>query len=312
MKRKVVRHGSSTLTISLPKKWTGLHGIGQGDELEVVQKGPSLMIGSDLKPAIKKISINLTGTGKLLHRTIAAIYKSGFDKVTIQYGSSDELELIQDTVYRYCHVFEITKISKNQVDIQSISNLTPTHLDEMLIRMQKSIMEIGNTSLQGIKSNDYEALSQIILKDKMVDRYCAFGSRIINKGWELDYPPGPLYLILDQTEIAADIFKVINQYVIDNKPKISSKIISFLSEIIEFMSFQFNLINDLNMHKLRQLSILELSIKQQIDFLCGSEKQDIKLLVYITDLFETVFEMKSAIICLNICKAKDLKDTVSS
>ena len=33
MKRKIVKHGSSTLTVSLPNKWAKIHGIESGDEV---------------------------------------------------------------------------------------------------------------------------------------------------------------------------------------------------------------------------------------------------------------------------------------
>ena len=44
MKRKVVKHGQNTLTVSLPSKWCRAHGIKQGDEIEVEEKGPLIQL----------------------------------------------------------------------------------------------------------------------------------------------------------------------------------------------------------------------------------------------------------------------------
>ena len=44
MKRKVIQIADSTQLVSLPRKWTIKNGIKKGDELEIVEKGPKLIV----------------------------------------------------------------------------------------------------------------------------------------------------------------------------------------------------------------------------------------------------------------------------
>jgi len=46
MKRKIVQHGSSSLTITLPIKWVEKFGLKKGGELNVEENGPTLLIST--------------------------------------------------------------------------------------------------------------------------------------------------------------------------------------------------------------------------------------------------------------------------
>ncbi len=60
MKRKVVKHGPSTLIVSLPVKWTKNNGINPGDELEVDQIGKKLIISTESTPESRTTEIDIT------------------------------------------------------------------------------------------------------------------------------------------------------------------------------------------------------------------------------------------------------------
>lgn len=298
MRRKIVKHGNSTLTVSIPQKWAKEHNIKQGDELNLDEKPHSIVLTTDIRVPEKELEIDLSGTAHMLHRAIAALYKGGYDKLSIKYRNSEELDRIQDTIYKYCHVYEITGIDKDCVHIKAISQLKPKHFDQMLERMCLASMNIARGSLESMKNNDYEQLAKFIIKDNLVDRYAAYCSRIINKGWELDYRKGPLYYILDATEIASDIFKTLNSEIIAKKPKLSREFLEFLQKTIDMMEIMFNMISSFNIYRVKEIGQRESDIRKSIDELC--EKEDPKIAAYAINLFETVFEMKSAVMALNI------------
>ena len=43
--RKIVQHGSSSLTVTLPKKWVEKNNLKKGNEIKVDEKGTYLVIG---------------------------------------------------------------------------------------------------------------------------------------------------------------------------------------------------------------------------------------------------------------------------
>ena len=58
MKRKVVLHGPSTLTISLPYSWIRKFNIKKGQELNVEECGKELVIKIEEEPNLEKREIN--------------------------------------------------------------------------------------------------------------------------------------------------------------------------------------------------------------------------------------------------------------
>jgi len=44
MKRRVIKQGNNTLTITLPRKWASSANIKAGDELDIIEEGDNLKI----------------------------------------------------------------------------------------------------------------------------------------------------------------------------------------------------------------------------------------------------------------------------
>lgn len=301
MRRKINRVGQNTLTVSLPTKWVKKIGLKQGDELELSEEGRNLIIGSTIKPKKFKINVDLSDSGTMLNRVIAAIYKAGFTEASIYYKTSKELDIIQSTVYRSCHVWEIMNVKKNNVDIHSISELNPERFEQILRKMVYAVSTIAKETYEAIENNDYEQLSNIILKDQIVDRHSDYCRRIINRGFELEFKRyGPLYSIPEQMEIAADVFKIINKEIIDNKIKLGKDQMKLFFEINKLIDMINEMIFDFNIEKIKILGKQEIKIRKMIDEISKKSVKHIKIFVYLVNLFETIFELKSAIITLHI------------
>jgi phosphate uptake regulator len=307
MKRKVNRVGQNTLTVSLPSTWAREHGIKPGDEIEVAEDGSNLVMGSVVSPREMEISVDLTDAGVMLNRIAVAIYKAGFDKANITYNTPKELEIIQNAIYRSCHVFEIMNVRKNVIEIKAISELDPNDFNDVLRKMSHAIITIAKETYEAIKVLNYQELENLILKDQVVDRHTDFCRRIINKGYEIDYKlRAPLYSIAETTEIAADKFKIIGREVIKNKSKPGPEIMHLFAEINKLIEAFYNLLFDFSIEKVKDFGRMETKVRDEIDLLCRKERRDIKILAYLITTFEMVFEMKSALITMH---AADLVTT---
>ncbi len=301
MKRKVNLVGTNTLTISLPTQWAKTHGIKKGDELDVVDDGPILNIGSKHKPQFLEVKLDLSGTGVMLNRAIVAIYKAGYDRALVSYESPEELNLIQETVYRSCHTYEIMGIRKNMVEIKAISGLDPYLFEQVLRKMAHSIITIAKELHEAAKNEDYEELSNIILQNWVMDRHTDYCRRIINKGYQLNYKRiSPLYLIAEQTEIAADILKRICHILIDKKTVLGKEILDFHSKLIALMEDMYNAVFDFKIETIKNIGLKETKIRNEIIQLCDKEKNNTMVLSYFICFFEIIFEMKSAVLTLHL------------
>src|SRR3989338_5785197 len=98
MKRRVIKQGNNTLTITLPRKWAEKHGIKAGEEIEVEEKSETLLISSSNGKQIATKEIDLSDFGPLIPRVIYALYKKGYDKIHLQFSDKSALPLIQSAM----------------------------------------------------------------------------------------------------------------------------------------------------------------------------------------------------------------------
>ena len=80
MKRKVIKQGNNTLTITLPKKWTTRYHVKAGDELDLYEKDRGLIIGEHKGVTEQKTELDVSGLDRstiliLLQGLTACCYK---------------------------------------------------------------------------------------------------------------------------------------------------------------------------------------------------------------------------------------------
>lgn len=303
MKRKVNKIGPSTLMVSLPSKWAKLQGIKAGDEIDLTEEESRVIISKEIVPRKLEINIDLSDSGVMLNRIIAAIYKSGFDYARITYNTPQELEVIQNTVYRACHVYEIMNVKENVVEIKAISQLDQNQFKQVLRKMAQAFITIAKEAYESIKAEDYKNLENLPLKDQTVDRHTDFCRRVINRGGETGYKlTAPLYVIVEETEIAADIFKTIVKDIIKNKSSLSPELLQLFQNITTLIERLYDLLFDFKIEKVKSFGILEVKIRKEVEKLCSTGSKNILVLAYLINLFETVFEMKSAVLTMHLAE----------
>ena len=70
MKRSVIQLAGKTLLVSLPSKWARNCGVRKGEDIEVEERGKSLVITTEKPADIEKKEIVLKGEEGLIRRTI--------------------------------------------------------------------------------------------------------------------------------------------------------------------------------------------------------------------------------------------------
>ena len=84
MKRKVIQLAGKTLLVSLPIKWAKKYGIKKGNEVEVEERGKSLLIATEKAVSMEKKEIVLSGPEEFIRRVISAEYKKGVSEITFK------------------------------------------------------------------------------------------------------------------------------------------------------------------------------------------------------------------------------------
>src|SRR3989344_3919364 len=95
IKRKVVLHGPSTLTISLPTKWIKKHGVKKGDELEVEEFDKILKVSTDREYSpVRSIKVDLNNLSEdAIKSILAVLHKSGYDEIEVDFKDANTLKI---------------------------------------------------------------------------------------------------------------------------------------------------------------------------------------------------------------------------
>jgi phosphate uptake regulator len=201
MKRKIIKQGHNTFTITLPSKWTQSLNIKPGDEVEVVENNSSLIINSKQHFNEKKTAIDITGMSvPMIWRFFQSAYREGHNEIKIIYDPSKKLyqsalnyytsqfeysrmgekppekpilEMIQQLVDRFIGI-EIMDHGENEVTIREMGDLTSKEFDNSLRRIFLLILELFDTLIELIKCNkvgDIGVCKTLHQMDINVDRF---------------------------------------------------------------------------------------------------------------------------------------------
>ncbi|MFH1174916.1 MAG: AbrB/MazE/SpoVT family DNA-binding domain-containing protein [archaeon] len=250
MKRKVIRQGHNTLTITLPSKWAQRQNIRPSDELELLEQGNMLLVNGKGSLQEKTASIDITNfTIPLLWRYFQSAYRAGCDEIKIVYDQSKKeyedafhyytthfeyanlgekvpsktaLSLIQSVVDRFLNI-AIINSGKGYCIIREMGEPTMKEFDHSLRRIFIVIFQMFDRIIEVIKENDigHTAIcKEIHTMDLNVDKFVDYCCRIMNKTTDFsDSKKSLMFSTLFLMELMADEFKYIGKHLaVSKKP----------------------------------------------------------------------------------------------
>ncbi len=63
MRRKIIKQGHNTLTITLPSKWAKNFNLKSGDEIEIIERDNGLFLSTEKKQESNKVQIDINDMG---------------------------------------------------------------------------------------------------------------------------------------------------------------------------------------------------------------------------------------------------------
>lgn len=226
MKRRVVQHGPSTLTISLPSRWVKERGVQKGDELSIdsVKEGLYLTVERNIRPESKHVDVR--GLDLIIPKVIAALYKGGHDDVTVEYETPEELSHIHSWIKGGSVGFEIVDESTSTVHIRKVSELSAEEFKPMFRRLFHFLTNTATDSIDAARRRDYEACRSLVMRDESINKLADFCRRIVNKQQQRQYQnETALYHVIEELEKLGDNYKHINEHIAKEKSPLSSDLL---------------------------------------------------------------------------------------
>jgi phosphate uptake regulator len=208
MKRKLIQHGLSSLTLSLPRKWVVANGLKKGVEVEVDEVKGGIIISLEKSYQKKKIELDVSGANPMIRRMIGAAFKSGYDEIDIFFSSFEELKAIQELVREQFTGFEIVNQSRDRIVVKNLSKDSFEQFDEVLRRFFSIVNNISSESASALERGEVDWLKGTALLKIESDKCADYLRRAINRGADTGFErAAPLYTIIEQLEKVVDRYR---------------------------------------------------------------------------------------------------------
>ena len=268
MKRKVIKQGHNTLTITLPSKWAKDRGVRAGDEIDIAEQEKSLVINTEGNGAIpSSTTIDIAGmSAPLIWRYISSAYRAGYDEIAVigigsgrktlysafSYNTLDYLrngthpktagldmspmETVSACINRLIGV-EIIDQKPNYCLVKDMSEVSDKEFKNALRRIFILLQTEAESIKEGFRGKA-DSLKSIHIVDTNLDRFEDFCFRVLNKkGYTTMRKTSTMHSLVFTLEMIGDEFKKIAVHMLEDNGRYTEKI----KEIFKTMAGQLEL-----------------------------------------------------------------------
>lgn len=235
--RKIVQHGSSSLTITLPIKWINRNKLHKGEEIKITEKGSYLIVGGRGKEEkiSKTIKIPSNVNPSVMKHYTASLYRAGYDSVKFIYDNAEIYQAIESVTGSDLSGWEIIENKKNSCIIESVAVIDQSLFENIFKKMLYNLSEFSKDSLEAINNGDINAIKMAQTKEQIINRNANFCERILIKDGYKDPEKIPfLFYIIKELENIGDEYNQICKYYLDSN-KIDKKTRKSYGEINEMV-----------------------------------------------------------------------------
>ena len=292
MRKKLVKQGHSTLTLTIPSKWVRENKLKPGDELELETNKNCLFLSTTSIPEEEAINLDLTNLGKTsVNWLLAATYKKGFDVVNVKYRDNIQLREISERIKSCLKNYEIVEHTKSSVVIKSISNHQEENFNILLRRIFLVNLSFFESVLEALESGKSKSLLDATHLEETNDSLVNACQRIIVKNRNLlDKERHFLYVIIWQLEKIADSLKHFCQEISKQK-KIEKNFSDKFKQVKELYENFYSLYYKFDSQKLNDL------IETKKDLLTTFEDEND---FYFRLMIEQILDLSGSFFALNI------------
>ena len=254
IKRKVVLHGPSTLTISLPASWVKKFNIKKGDELNLEEFGKELRINTEKAFDLEKKQITIKDLKRLGKSNLTSSYRQGYSEIELNYDDSNYISIIQDILSKEITGFEIIKQSSNSCLIKDLTGHNQDEFDNVLRRIWLLLIDLSKESLNAFQKRDVARLKKMYLMDYSINKFSNYCLRLLIKKGYVDFKKTPLYYhLIKNLEETADNYKDLCTFYSGNIKKIDDDFIIIFTRINEHLNEIYQLFYEYDEQQMEDL-----------------------------------------------------------
>jgi len=280
MRRKIVKQGKDTLTVSIPREWARENKIEPNDDVEMIESGKKLIISTDKELIDKelKITINITKDQPFLRRHLTTYYKRGINEIKLNFENPSIVSKIDDETQNLLG-FEIVEQTQTYCVIKNVSKILEKEFDPLLRRFFFVIQDMLNVIIDSIVKKNFDTLMAISKQEKTTNKLQHFCQRSLNiVGYSEKYKIPFLFFLLEQLEQLGDNLNEISKIILDKKKFPSDKTSKLISEFNNFFLMSVDAFYDFDFKKLTKIKFETYSLTKKLK---NEIKQDSLIIHYL-------------------------------
>jgi bifunctional DNA-binding transcriptional regulator/antitoxin component of YhaV-PrlF toxin-antitoxin module len=304
MKRKIIRQGHNTLTMTIPSEWAKRFNLSAGKEIDLIERENGLFITTEKTSEGKKTEFDITGMDiPTIWKYFMGVYREGYDEIKVKFSSDLSLEnpykfltqhridlrykkgrekgtilgALQGFVDRFIGL-EIVEHGKDFILVREMGELTSKQFDNSLRRVFLLIQQMSEDTLEAIKKNNPKSLIDIHDVDVNLDKFHDYCIRILNKTSNIEPRKSEILVsILNILELVGDEFKNLSHHFLYDFSKFDFKNVIKITELIkEQLDAYYDLFYKFDKKKISKLSEIDSKIYMQVPEVYKKASEDEK------------------------------------
>ncbi len=302
MKRKLIQHGESSLTVSIPRGFVKDNNLKKGQEIEVIESEKGLFISPEKSKEHKSVSIDISNQLEVIRKILGATYKAGYDELNIKFSSFDEIKEIKDALQSQFAGYEIIKQEKNNILIKKISEDDFEQFDNVLRRFFIIVNEMASNIKEAVKKQDFQWLKSTSLIKYESDRLADYCRRAINLKFKSNYKRlGPLYTVIEQIEKVSDNYQELCNYTSNNKINLSEKIKDIIANLVEFQNLFCSLFFKFDINRINELKKFRDNLQDEIKSTIKKTKEkETYVLIIVDRVLNIIYSLNGPLMAVHI------------
>lgn len=303
MKRKIIQMAGKTMLVSLPAEWVKKYGVKKGDEIEVDANGQKIIISTIKQDeALESIQIDASNLNeRALEWTLAALHKSGYDEIIINYKKPETLKIINKYLKTFLMGFIIMSHIDNRCVLKAITKNVESEFDSTLRRAFLVTISMGEETLKHIKEKKFSELLDLIHYEQTNNQLTNFCERLINKGaYKNDKHMCFMYVINWNLEKICDNYKYICKYLADSPVKLSEETLKLFEEANKYFKSYYELFYKFDLQRLTELSEKKKAlISKSTDLNRTKNPKELAVIHHLMNIIAQTSDFSSSMVALN-------------
>jgi phosphate uptake regulator len=304
MKRKIMKMAGTTYVVSIPLKWANKYNLKKGDEIDIDDDNGNLIIRfSESEKKKKTYSVDIKNNYHTSNKLITNLYRHGYDEFKIKFNDYEYIEKIPQIMFDNTIGLAIVEQKDNSVTIRDLSGNNIDDLDKIHKRVWFLIKDLANEVIEGIKNSDFKKLESIKSKEKVVNQFVNYCTRLISNENNINNRKSFVYYYLTrQLENISDAYKHISVIIVDKKIKPDLAFVETFESVNKLFDEFFSVYYNYSIEKTEKLILNYKRLIKKIDQNQKNNKKDEYFLIftYLQLIVRKISELTSPMIELNL------------